>query len=317
MTSGYDNLTITQKIVSIIITAVILISISLTSTLPQSEKWQTIESEHFIIHYTEEHSQAIILQRVSENFYKRATNMLGTITGKIDIWLISGRDFRATAPIQDWAVGYAYPQKRRIVIKDPSFLENSKLELARVVKHEIVHIILGARIGDQMENVLLWFNEGIAMYGSEEWSYGHYWLMLTNVFSKSIIPLNQLSHQFPEGKRLAQLAYAESFSAVSMIAQDHGDEKLREIIDLLATGEDMDSALMFAIGMNLAQFQQEWMRYLTQHYKWFSILSSSMILWGTVSLIVVWAYLRRKRLKRVKIAEWEEEETQQDEFFTE
>lgn len=312
-------MTITQKLAFIIITAVILIFILPTSTLPQSEKWQTLESENFIIHYTKEHNQAVSLQRVSENFYKRATNMLGTITGKIDIWLISGGEFHSTAaaPIQDWAVGYAYPQKRRIVIKNPSFLENGKLELARVVKHEIVHIIFGARIGDQMKNVPLWFNEGIAMYGSEEWSYGHYWLMLTNVFSKSIIPLDRLSYKFPEEKRLAQLAYAESFSAVSMIARDHGDEKLREITDLLAMGEDMDSALLFATGMNLAQFQQQWMQYLTKHYKWFSILSSSMILWSAVSLIVVWAYLRQRRLRRLKIAEWEEEESQQDEFFQE
>ncbi|MFQ6044217.1 MAG: hypothetical protein ACE5PV_25465, partial [Candidatus Poribacteria bacterium] len=96
-----------------------------------------------------------------------------------------------------------------------------------------------------------------------------------------------------------------------------GDEKLREITDLLAMGEDMDSALLFATGMNLSQFQQRWMQYLTTHYKWLSILSSSMILWGVVSLIVVWAYLRQRRLRRMKIAEWEEEESQQDEFFTE
>ena len=308
---------ITKKITSIIIIAVILIFILPASTLPQSGKWQTLESEHFIIHYTKERKQAVSIQRVSENFYKRATNMLGTINGKIDIWLISGKEFHATAPIQDWAVGYAYPLKRRIVIKNPSFLENRKLELARVVKHEIVHVIFGARVGEQMKNVPLWFNEGLAMYGSEEWSHSRYWLMLTNVFSKSIIPLDQLSYQFPEGKRLAQLAYAESFSAVSMIARDHGDKKLREITDLLAMGEDMDNALMFATGMNLAQFQQQWMQYLTKHYKWFSILSSSMLLWGAVSLIVVWAYLRRRRLKRMKITEWEEEENQQDEFFQE
>ncbi|MFQ6041426.1 MAG: peptidase MA family metallohydrolase, partial [Candidatus Poribacteria bacterium] len=230
---------IIQRKKSIIIVVVILIFILPTPTLPRTDKWQTLETEHFIIHYTNERKQAVLLQRVSENFYQRATDMLGTITGKIDIWLISGRDFRATAPIQDWAVGYAYPLKRRIVIKDPSFFENSKLELARVVKHEIVHIIFGARIGEGMKNAPLWFNEGIAMYGSEEWSYSHYWLMLTNVFSKSIIPLNKLSSQFPKEKRLAQLAYAEGFSAVSMIARESGDEKLREITDLLAMGEDM------------------------------------------------------------------------------
>jgi hypothetical protein len=283
--------------------------------LPQSEKWHTLESNHFIIHYTKEQKQAVLLQRVSENFYQHATGMLGAITGKIDIWLISGEEFHATAPIQDWAVGYAYPLKQRIVIKNPGLLENRKLELSRVVKHEIVHIIFGARVGEHIRNVPLWFNEGIAMYGSEEWSYGHYWLMLTNVFAKSIIPLNKLSSQFPKEKRLAQLAYAESFSAVAMIARDHGDEKLRKITDFLAAGEDMDTALAFATGMNLAQFQQQWMQYLNKHYKWLSILSSSVLLWGAVSFIVIWAYLRQRRLRRMKIAEWEEEESQRDEFF--
>ncbi len=260
----------------------------------------------------------MLVQRISEQFYTQVTAQLGAIDGKIDLWILSPRQFRspAAAPIQDWAVGYAYPLKQRIVIKNPSIIENQKLELTRVVKHEIVHVVLGARVGKQIKEIPLWFNEGLAMYESDEWSYGRGWLMFGAVFRKSLIPLDQLVYSFPTEKYRARLAYAESFSAVSMIARDYDDEKLREIIDFVAQGEDMDSAFVLAIGMNLAQFQSRWMQYLNQYYKWPFILSSSLFFWGIITIILVLAYLRRRHTKRVKFAQWErEEQQQQDEFF--
>ncbi len=310
-------MTTIQKFHIVLITAIVFIFAILISASAAPEQWNTLDSTHFVIHYGGNDNHAILVQRISEQFYTQVTARLGAIDGKIDLWILSPRQFRSptAAPIQDWAVGYAYPLKQRIVIKNPSIIENQNLELTRVVKHEIVHVILGGRVGKQIKEIPLWFNEGLAMYESDEWSYGRGWLMLGAVLRKSLIPLDQLVSSFPTKKHHAQLTYAESFSAVSMIARDYGDEKLREIIDFVAQGENMDSAFVLAIGMNLAQFQSRWMQYLNQHYKWPFILSSSMLLWSAITAILVLAYLRRRQTKRMKFAQWEREEQQQDEFF--
>ena len=259
----------------------------------------------------------MILQ-MSESFYDDVTKRLGAIEGKIDIWIFSQRQFRvaAGAPIQDWAVGAAYPSSRRILLREPSAIAGRKLELGRVLRHEIVHVVFGYRLRKNIDAVPLWFHEGIAMYESYEWTYGRDWILLGNVLRNSIIPLDQLTLRFPKEANRARLAYAESFNAVYFIVKEYGYEKLRMIIDLLASGENMDQAFKFALGVNnLVEFQARWMRYLERHYQWFSILSSSVFLWGTVSFIVVWAYLRRRKSKREQLARWEEEEQKVDEFF--
>ncbi len=287
------------------------------SGFAQADDWSIEESEHFIVHFEGNRSQAKMILHLGERFYADVTKRLGSIEGKIEIWIFSQKQFRvaAGAPIQDWAVGAAYARLRRILLREPSFIEGRKLELARVLHHEIVHVIFGYRLKDNVEAVPLWFHEGIAMYESYEWTYGRDWILLGNVLRNSIIPLNQLTTRFPRKASRAQLAYAESFNAVSFIVMEHGYEKLRMIIDLLASGENMDESFKLAIGINVTKFQSLWMQYLERHYQWFSILSSSVLLWGIISFIVVWAYIRRRRSRREQLARWDEEEQKIDEFF--
>jgi len=295
---------------------IILISI-LLSISAWADDWLSEESEHFIVHFSNNRRQAKMILQMGESFYADVTERLGSIEGKIEIWIFSKKQFRAAAgaPIQDWAVGAAYPSLRRIILREPSAIEGRKLELGRVLRHEIVHVVFGYRLRNNMDAVPLWFHEGIAMYESYEWTYGRDWILLGNVLRNAIIPLDQLTTRFPKEANRAQLAYAESFNAVYFIVKEHGYEKLRMIIDLLASGENINQAFKFAIGVNLAEFQSLWMRYLERHYQWFSILSSSVFLWGTVSFIVVWAYIRRRRRRREQLARWEEEEQRVDEFF--
>jgi len=287
------------------------------SVFAQADDWSTEESEHFIIHFADNRGQARMILQMGESFYADVTKRLGSIEGKIEIWIFSQKQFRvaAGAPIQDWAVGAAYARLRRILLREPSFIEERKLELGRVLRHEIVHVIFGYQLRDNIEAVPLWFHEGIAMYESYEWTYGRDWILLGNVLRNSIIPLDQLTTRFPQEANRAQLAYAESFNAVSFIVREHGYEKLRMIIDLLASGESMDRAFKLAINANLTKFQWRWMQYLERHYQWSSILSSSVLLWGTISFIVVWAYIRRRKSRRKQLARWEEEEQKIDEFF--
>ena len=287
------------------------------SVSARADDWSIEESTHFIVRSEGNRRQARMILQMGESFYADVIERLGAIEGKIEIWIFSQEQFRlaAGAPIQDWAVGAAYARSRKILLREPSFIEGRKLELGRVLRHEIVHVIFGYRLRDNLDAVPLWLHEGIAMYESYEWTYGKDWILLGNVLRNSIIPLDQITTQFPKEANRAQLAYAESFNAVYFIVKEHGYEKLRMIIDLLVSGEDMDGAFKFAIGVNLAAFQSRWMRYLERHYQWFSILSSSVLLWGTISLVVVWAYIRRRRSRREQIARWEEEEQKIDEFF--
>ncbi len=295
-----------MKIISVIIILIIF------SSLAQAQKWQFVESERFIIRYEKNLNSALEVQKIAEWFYPVAVERLGYSTGrKIDIWFCESRDEfdRAVgAPIQDWAAGCAYPLQARIVILDPKFTENRRLNLSRLIKHEIVHVIFGLYVGENMKNVPRWFNEGVAMYISDDWGYLNYWAMLTGTLSNSLIPLYEISSDFPEKANMAQLAYSQSYSVVAFMVKRYGISAFRECINLISKGRPFDEAFASVTGADLGWMESRWIKDLKKRYKWFSLASSWVILWGTVVLIAFIAYTRRKIKNRRIIKQWEMEE---------
>lgn len=284
----------------------------------RAETWSSIESEHFVVMFTESEGAAQGIQKTAEAFYPKVTTDLGyLVKRKITIWFFeSQKDFKraANAPIQDWAAGYAYPLHARIVIRDPAYLDNKKLNLSRLVKHEITHIIFGLYIGRNLEYVPRWFNEGVAMYEAEEWGYGHYWTMLTGALSNSLIPLYELAEDFPQNESQARMAYAQSCSIITYMVEKYGGDSLRECIRLIAEGRGIDEAMAGTIGIDTIWLERKWLKDLKKYYKWISLATSWVVLWGFVVLIALLAYWRRKLKNRQIIKRWEEEEELWPEF---
>lgn len=295
-----------MKILSGIITLFIL------SSIAEAQNWQFIDGEHFVIRYKKSLSSALEIQKIAEEFYPIAVNQLGYSTGrKIDIWFCETKDeFNLTvgAPIQDWAAGCAYPLQARIVILDPKFTENRHLNLSRLVKHEIAHVIFGLYVGENMKNVPRWFNEGVAMYISDDWGYQNYWTMLTGTLSNSLISLNDISSDFPEKANVAQLAYSQSYSIVAFMVKRYGIDAFRRCINLISKGFPFDEAFTNATGADLGWLEIKWIKDIKKRYRWFSLISSWFVLWGIVVLIAFMAYMRRKIKNRRIIKQWEEEE---------
>ena len=284
-----------------------------------AEDWSTIDSAHFVIYHIDNQRKAREVRQICEDFYVEIVDKFRFVPDKkIEIWICdSEKQFRSTvnAPIQDWAVGCAYPLLGRIVIQNPTFIENQHFELSRVLKHEIVHVILGLSVGDNLRNIPVWFNEGLAMYFSEGWSISRHWLILGNVITKSIIPLESLSKRFPKSSPRAQLAYAESHNAVSMMVGEYGWENIHNIIREIAKRRSFPQAFFSVTGVKLNDFESKWRDFLNKRYKWVSVLSSSMVIWIVISVTFIFVYLKYRQIMRRKMEEWEQEENQTDEFF--
>lgn len=278
----------------------------------RAEAWSAIESEHFVVMHNESENAARNIQKLSEKFYPKVTTDLGyTPRKKITIWFSRSRkDFNMAvgAPIQDWAAGAAYPLRARIVVRDPVLAKDRRLNLDRLVKHEIAHVVFGLYLGENLKNVPRWFNEGLAMYEAEEWSYGQYWIMLTGALGNSLMPFYELTEDFPEEERLARVAYAQSCSMVRFIVKKYGKDTLRQCISLLAQGRKMDEALAGSTGWSLVGLERKWLKSIKSRYKWISLITSWVALWGFVVLILVLAYWRRKIKNRRIIQQWEEED---------
>ena len=284
------------------------------------DTWQMLESTHFQIYHHPHEPLTQEIADIAEDFYGRMGPLIENtdIGGKIEIWVCDTEaQFQAAvhAPIQDWAVGCAFPLSRRIIIQNPRVIIDRKFQLAQVLRHEIVHVLFGQRTKGTIGHIPLWFVEGVAIYLSGEWAPYRQEVLFKYILSGSIIPLAELTAQFPKAEAPAQLAYAESLNAVAWLAEIAGIEKLWEVIDLLGTGNDLDAAFKVAVGWDLATFDMEWQASLSKRYHWFAIFSSSYLFWGSLALVFVLFYLRSRQWRRRKLAELAQAESETDPFF--
>ncbi len=278
-----------------------------------AETWNSIESDHFVVMFTDNEGAAREIQKTAEEFYPKVTGDLGCSTKrKITIWFYdSQKEFKRVpdAPVQDWAAGYAYPLRARIVIRNPAFSKDRKLNLSHLVKHEITHVIFGLYIGkENLKYVPTWFNEGLAMYEAEQWSYSQYWIMLTGALGNSLFPLYELADEFPLGESQARIAYAQSCSIVTFMVRTYGKDALKKCVRLMAEGREIDGALAGSIGIDSYWLEKKWLKSIKKRYKWISLVTSWVVLWTFVVLIALLAYLRRRAKNRRIIKQWEEEE---------
>ena len=110
----------------------IVFIILLLPIVSASATWESAESPHFRVYYREGTADPVSILRIAEDFYAEMPELTSRISaGIIDIWVCdTQKAFQASvhAPIQDWAVGCAFPLSRRIVIQNPTHIAHAKLQ---------------------------------------------------------------------------------------------------------------------------------------------------------------------------------------------
>jgi tetratricopeptide (TPR) repeat protein len=135
-------------------------------------------------------------------------------------------------------------------------LDRPTAGLVRVLRHEMAHSFVAARTGT---NCPTWLQEGLAQLleggdpGREDVG------LASRARGGALRRLDALEQPFVGlSQAEAQLAYAESLSAVAYIAAYHGEDGLRRLIAALATGLKATDALNAALGVTYAGLQQGW-----------------------------------------------------------
>lgn len=293
----------------------------LISPFSGSASWKTGESEHFRVYVQHGIVDSASILQIAEIFYAELPRITRHISDeKIEIKVCdTPKAFQSSvhAPIQDWAVGCAFPLSRRIIIQNPSQITQAKLQVAQVLRHEIAHVLFGQYTQKAGNGVPLWFIEGIAIHLAKEWVPSRHETLLKHVFSKSIIPLQELTKEFPTLHTGAELAYAQSHDALRWFVQVNGIEALWTIIDRLHNGMNLNSAFETVLGYNLNVFDKLWQESLPQRYHWASFLSSSYVFWGGLGGLFIVTYFICWNRRRKQLNQLAEQENTVDPFFRE
>jgi len=274
--------------------------------------WTERRTPHFVIRYVaaDEKTASFLLSEAEKIRASVAEDLAGMPPHPVVVYLAPSRaDFAAIQPsgtFRTWAVGTAYPESNLIVLLSPRALKGSGTRIEETLRHEFAHLALHRAV--QGRRIPHWLNEGFIMLKCRQWTLEWTYVLIRGVLTDSLFSLHELDDGFPSDRFGAQLAYAQSFSAVSFIKEELGSESLTRFIHGLANGLDTDTALRVAAGLRLSEMERAWIRKLKQRYSWTPIVTSVFSVWFLASLLFLIGYWRKRRRAKRLLRQWEREE---------
>jgi hypothetical protein len=244
-----------------------------------------------------------------ESSYQRISSFLDdTLTQLVSVYVVdSDEEFSSVVGrgFPDWGIACAIPNQNLIVLKSPLHF-NYNSTLSQLVAHELAHIFLG----NLAKGIALprWLDEGFAMHQSQEWRFGQDTKVAYAVFTGSLLRLSQIESVNAFRERKADLAYTESFLAVSYLTSEYGEGAIRELVDHLASGTGIDLAFLKTIGSNYLTFQLDFDNYIKSRYNWVSFFGDTYLLWVGLAFLILFFYFAKKRHTKKILKEWELEE---------
>ena len=169
------------------------------------EAWEMLESDHFQTYYQPDETHPQDIADIAEDFYPHINRLIdGIEIGKIEIWMCkTQQQFQAAAhaPIQDWAVGCAFPLSLRIVIKTRvlSLIKSSNSPKSSATK--LCTSPLDNARNPQSETSPYGLLKGLRSTSPGEWAPHRHEVMFEHILSRSIIPLADLTERFPSAER--------------------------------------------------------------------------------------------------------------------
>lgn len=215
-----------------------------------------------------------------------------------------------------WAIGVAYPDLG--VISVATRRGAQPVDPAATLRHELAHIALGSALGTRAPH---WLHEGFAYQHSAEWSWERTETLAGMTWFGGIIPIEQLDRSFPAEESPAHRAYAESYDFVGYLSRrgrwedkaDDGDRwPFRRFLTMVGQGTDIDSAARRAFGKPVGELFDEWREDMSKRYMLAPIGLLGLALWVLCAVLLMLAWLRRRRHNRRRIGEWERQERRED-----
>ena len=221
--------------------------------LQVEERSSRKESRHFTLHYQGKETTPELQQQILaslETGYQDLSSQLGYEPGEnIIVILYTQKEFMDITEAPSWA-GALNDGKLRIPIGGITAMDP---ELERNLKHELTHSFVNSLGRGRCP---VWLNEGLAQI-MEPRSASMYAGQLSPLFlQRKAIPFSILEHSFTRFSNFqAEVAYAESLSAVEYLRSRYGMGEIVRMLQNIASGAETEQALQRSTGLDYSVLQ--------------------------------------------------------------
>ncbi len=225
--------------------------------------WQTQQAGIVRVHwYQGDPSFGSSALRIAQGAIAQDAALLGvTETQPIDFFIYADQAaFRdALGPATgEFVVGQAIPELRTLFgLITPADIGGP--EVARVVVHELTHVVFDTATRNPYHQPPKWLNEGLAVYVSQGYDSSDRALVGSAVRDGMLYPLAALAGDFPTGEKVF-LGYAEGVAAVDYVVRRFGRPALSTLVDSYSRGLTDDAAFTAALGLGADAFDAAWFR---------------------------------------------------------
>jgi peptidase MA superfamily protein len=207
----------------------------------------------------------------------------------------------------DWAAGYTQTGSRVLYLRLGALGVYPHSDLLSIFAHELAHAELGELAGRAA--LPRWFDEGACMVLARPWDLRDSVSLTLALFFHAPEPLARLEAEFPPDESAARSAYAQSFSFVSWLAEEHGGpEALAAVARDVGQGRPFDVAFTRRIGRTPLEAERAWGRSVARWYRLVPVITGTTALWSALSVMFILVLIRNRRRIRERLSAWETEE---------
>jgi hypothetical protein len=130
--------------------------------------------------------------------------------------------------------------------------------MRKVIPHEITHAILNQITQPPFGDIPRWLHEGLAVRSEGGIDREEELALEKAIREDTLISLRVLNSPFPDQRGRAILSYAQSNSLVEFIIEEHGADKLAELLAIFALGAHYDDAMRQVFGTDMDGIEDQW-----------------------------------------------------------
>ncbi len=225
--------------------------------------WQTLSESNLSLHtYNATLDMQRQLLQAAVNGADRLRDELGPLSAdEVDLYIYDSTDAMREAILFEpqWTGGMAFAEYRTIILG----ISKSDLEWGLdAVEHELAHVIVGNLVSACYSRLANWLSEGLAMVAEGGLDAESQAMLDQALEDDTFYPVRALTDSFTEDPSGASLSYAQSYSLVTYLLEEHGREKLLDLLSASQAGSSPDSALMEAYGFDTDGLERAWREWI-------------------------------------------------------
>jgi len=224
--------------------------------------WQTLGNSNITVHWIEGDMARgqDILNLANDSIVKVQRDLALPALDQVDLYI-----YPTVGQLQSsirmggatWIGGHAQPELRTVLLAAPTGVEG-QISLERDLPHEIVHILLYERMGDQYHNLPTWLNEGLATLQEGVPNPAYIFELDRAARENALLSMHSLCSSFPISEDDALLAYAQSASFTQYLLDIYGVGGVALLLDAYQEGTSCEGGIQRVYQRPISQLENEW-----------------------------------------------------------